>query len=168
MNPLKKIVGTVAPFLGSLLGSPFAAAGIKLLSNVLLGKDNASEDEIAKAISLATPEQLIELKKIDADYKIKMEQLGIDEQKIATLDRDSARQREIQVQDKVPAILAMMVTVGFFGVLLTMTFYPIQPDAKGVIDVMLGALGTAWICCVNYYFGSSCGSKQKTEIISKK
>lgn len=167
MNSLKKLVGTIAPFIASLLGSPFAAAGIKLLSNALLGKDNASEEEINKAIAVATPEQLIELKRIDADYKIKMQELGIDEEKIAALDRDSARQREIQVKDNVPALLSVLVTLGFFGVLLTMIFYPIQSDAKDVLDVMLGALGTAWISCISYYFGSSYGSKLKTQIMAK-
>jgi hypothetical protein len=32
--------------------------------------------------------------------------------------------------------------------------------------VMLGSLGTAWIACVNYWFGSTSGSKTKTELLA--
>ena len=46
---LKKILGTVAPFLGTMIGGPFGAAAGKLVGQVLLGNENASEAEIEKA-----------------------------------------------------------------------------------------------------------------------
>jgi len=51
-----------------------------------------------------------------------MKQLGIDEAKLAYDDVANARAREIAVRDKLPAILAISVTVGFFAVLLIMLF----------------------------------------------
>ena len=96
-----------------------------------------------------------------------MAQIGIDEQKIAAMDRDSARNREIDLKDKTPSFLAFFLTFGFFGVLGLIMFYPIQPSARGVIDIMLGSLGTAWISVIMYYFGSSVGSKIKTQLLKK-
>ena len=124
--------------------------------------------EIEKALASATPEQLVELRRMDADYKTKMAELGIDEQKIAAMDRDSARQREMITKDKIPAALALLLTLGFFGVLTLMMLYPIQQSAQGVIDVMLGSLGTAWISVIGYYFGSSYGSQLKTQLLKDK
>ncbi len=162
---LKQVLGTIAPFLGNLIGGPLGGAAFKSVANLLLGKDDASPKEIQEALRNATPEQLLELKKLDAEYKTRMAELGIDEQKIASLDRDSARKREIAIKDHIPATLAIMLTLGFFGVLVGIMVYPIQEGAKSVIDVMLGSLGTAWISCVTYYFGSSAGSKIKTELL---
>ncbi len=165
---LKKILGTVAPFLGTMIGGPFGAAAGKLVGEVLLGNENASEAEIEKALASATPEQLVELRRVDADYKTKMAELGIDEQKIAAMDRDSARQREMVTKDKIPAVLALLLTFGFFGVLAMMMLYPIQQGTQGVIEVMLGSLGTAWISVITYYFGSSYGSQIKTQLLRDK
>lgn len=164
---LKKILGSVAPFLGTMVGGPFGAAAGKLVSNVLLGKDIATNEELERAISSASPEQLVELKKVDADYKIKMAELGIDEHKLAVMDRESARQREIKTGDKTPNLLAFLLTFGFFGVLSLIIFYPMQESAKSIVDIMLGSLGTAWISVITYYFGSSYGSKIKTDIMNK-
>jgi len=165
---LKKILGTVAPFLGTMIGGPFGAAAGKLVGQVLLGNEDASEAEIEKALAQATPEQLVELRRVDADYKTKMAELGIDEQKIAAMDRDSARQREMVTKDKIPAVLALLLTFGFFGVLAMMMLYPIQQGTQGVIEVMLGSLGTAWISVITYYFGSSYGSQIKTQLLRDK
>ncbi len=165
---LKKILATVAPFLGTMMGGPFGTAAGKLVGQVLLGNENASEAEIEKALASATPEKLVELRKVDTDYKTRMAELGIDEQKIAALDRDSARKREMVAKDNIPAVLAIMLTLGFFSVLAAMMFYPIQQGIKGVIDVMLGSLGTAWISVVTYYFGSSYGSQVKTQLLKAK
>ena len=164
---LKKIVGIVAPFLGTMIGGPFGAAATKLIAEVLLDDPNASQADIEQAIASASPDQLVKLKQVDANYKTKMAELGIDEVKIAALDRESARKREALTQDRVPAILAIMLTLGFFGILITMMFYPIPTQTQNVIDVMLGALGTAWISCITYYFGSSYGSLVKTQLACK-
>ena len=152
---IKKIIASVAPFLGTLIGGPFGGAAVKLLSNVLLGKEDGTVEEIEKAFSGATPDQLAALKKIDADYKVKMAQVGIDDKKIVAMDRDSARKREIEVKDYIPATLAIILTVGFFGLILTFMLVPLQSTSKDVVEVMIGEIGTAWLCAVTYYFGSS-------------
>lgn len=162
----KKILGSVAPFLGTLIGGPFGATAGALVGKLLLGDDTASEEDMKKALGRATPEQLVQLQQIDADHKIKMAQVGLNKEKIAQLDRDSARKREIAVKDKTPARLAYLLTFGFFGVLATIIFVPIQPEVVQIVDVLLGALGGAWVSVVSYFFGSSNGSQIKTELLT--
>jgi len=70
----------------------------------------------------ATPDQLLALQNSRQAFMAQMKQLGIDEAKLAYDDVANARAREIAVRDKLPAILAISVTVGFFAVLLIMLF----------------------------------------------
>jgi len=166
-STLKTLAGKAAPFLGSLIGGQFGENAGKVLGNFLLGDENASEKDIAKALTLLTPEQEIKLKEIDSSYKLKMAELGLDESRIAAMDRESARNKEIQTGDKMPAILAILLTLGFFGLLVALTFFPIQEVALSTIQIMLGSLGTAWIAAMSYYFGSSSGSRVKTFMMTK-
>ena len=87
----KKIIGSVAPFLGSLVGGPFGAMAGKALGGLLCGNENASQEEIENQLMNASPADLVKIKQIDSDYKQKLAQIGLDEKKIAALDRDSAR-----------------------------------------------------------------------------
>ena len=163
---IKNVLGTVAPFIGSLVGGPLGGGAGKIVSQLLLGKDDATARELEFALSNATPAELLGLKNADLEFKKEMAQLGVTEIEIAAMDRDSARKRQIVVGDHIPGILAIGLTLGFFGVLVLIMFYPMEKTAQGVIDVMLGALGTAWVSAITYYFGSSAGSVRKTELIS--
>ena len=86
---------------------------------------------------------------------------------IEASDRNSARQREVQVKDTTPTILAYSVTGGFFGVLVMMAYTEIPLGAKEVLYVMIGSLGTAWTGVIAYYFGSSSGSAAKSATIER-
>ena len=46
-----------------------------------------------------------------------MADLGVEVEKIGRADRDSTRKREAEIMDRTPALLALLLTLGFFGVL---------------------------------------------------
>ncbi len=168
MLQIKKIISTAAPFIGSLVGGSFGEAAGKLLSRALLGKDDASPEEIEDAIKKATPEQLIALKKIDADYKTNMAKLVIGSKKESVLDRKDARNREIAVNDHIPAIMTILLTIGFFSILTALLFYPVPDSGKDIFMIMLGALSSGWMAAIAYYFGSSSDSYLKTHFLGGK
>jgi hypothetical protein len=60
----------------------------------------------------------------------------------------------------------MSVTGGFFGILLLMTLKELPPENSNLVNVVIGALGTAWISIIGYYFGTSAGSMRKTELLA--
>jgi 1,4-dihydroxy-2-naphthoate octaprenyltransferase len=93
--------------------------------------------------------------------------LGIDSEKIHIEDRSSARQREIAVKDKTPAILASVSFIGFFGILGLMMFVEVPANAKDPLLIMLGALGAIVTGITQYYFGSSSGSAKKNDILAR-
>lgn len=164
---IAKLVGNVAPFLGGLIGGPFGAAAGQLIGQALTGNSNASAEDIEKAIINATPEQLVKLKELDNEYKTRLAELSVSSQQIEEQDRDSARKREISLHDYAPSLLAILLTFGFFGVIFVIMFIPIQEGVKDIINILLGTLGTAWIACINYYFGSSAETHNVTKILNQ-
>ena len=162
------LLGQVAPTLATALGGPMAGLAVKTLSNVLLGHEEGTEDDLGKALSGATPEQLANIKQIDADFKTRMKELDIDLERISAGDRDSARKMQIETKDWVPKVLALAITIGFFGILVWMLVNGMPPSGTEALLMMLGALGTAWTGVVNFYYGSSAGSKAKTDALASK
>ena len=63
--------------------------------------------------------------------------------------------------------LGAVIVIGFFLTLIISMVYPIPEANEKVAYLTIGALIGAFTGVVGYFFGSSMGSKQKTEIISK-
>lgn len=170
LDKLKKMIGAVAPTLGIALGGPVGGLAGKALSMALTGKDSASDKELTEAFQSATPETLLRLKEEDNRFRLDMERIGLSYEELAKLDRESARSREVKMaeagaRDYIVPCLALLVTLGFFSLLFTFFFVPVQEESRTVFDVMVGSLGTAWISIIGYYFGSSNGSEKKTKIL---
>ena len=97
-----------------------------------------------------------------------MKELDIDLERIAAGDRDSARQMQRETKDWVPKLLAIVITIGFFGILVWMLVMGMPQTGTEALLMMLGALGTAWTGVVNFYYGSSAGSKAKNDLLAAK
>jgi hypothetical protein len=167
METLLNLVKTVAPSLATAVGGPLAGMATRAISDALLGKPDGTEDELINAAAKASPDQLLALKKAEQDFAVRMRELEIDLQRIDAADRSSAREREVKTGDWTPKALAGAVTLGFFGVLGYMIAYGLPTQGGEALLVMLGTLGTAWGGIVSYYFGSSAGSKEKSEAMSR-
>lgn len=164
-NPFKKIIsiiGSVAPTIASAIGSPIAGLAV---NTVLTALGVKSEGEAVKLIR-TYPDALLKLKNAEIGFKLRMEELGIDLEAIHAADRDSARQREIAVKDKTPSILAYVYTAGYFFILGYILKMGIPENSKEIIMVLMGILSAAEIGIIQYYFGSSAGSKQKSDMMS--
>jgi len=167
MEQLLNLVRTVAPSLATAVGGPLAGMATRAISDALLGKPDGTEDELIDAAAKASPDQLLALKKAEQDFAVRMRELEIDLQRIDAADRSSAREREVKTGDWTPRALAGAVTLGFFGVLGYMIAYGLPSQGGEALLVMLGTLGTAWGGIVSYYFGSSAGSKEKSEAMNR-
>jgi hypothetical protein len=162
------LLGQVAPTIATALGGPLAGVAVRTLSNVLFGHEDASEEQVSEALANATPDQLAAIKKIDADFKVQMKSLDIDLERIAAGDRDSARQMQRETKDWVPKALAIFITFGFFGVLIWMLVFGMPKTGTEALLMMIGSLGTAWTGVMQFYFGSSAGSKAKNDLLAAK
>lgn len=163
----KNIIKNVAPFIGTLIGGPMGGIATKILGDVFCGNEKATEKEIEKAVANASPEDFIKLKQVNAETERKYIEAGVDLEKIAAGDRDSARKMQMDTNSIMPAILSLFLTLGFFSILFSIMFFKMQDGARDIIDIMLGSLGTAWTGCIMYWFGSSVSSKIKTMMLKK-
>lgn len=168
MNALKTILGVVAPTLATALGGPLAGGAVKFLAAKLLGNENATADVVLRAVQSASPETLSKIKEIDANYNIEMKKLDIDLERISAEDRNSARKMQISTKSIMPGLIALAALTGFFGILIAMVFVEIPPASEAPLQIMLGTLGALVMSVGHFYFGSSAGSKEKTEHLAKK
>jgi len=162
------LVGQVAPSIATALGGPLAGVAVRTLSGALFGHEEGTEQQVAEAIASATPEQLAAIKKTDADFKVRMKELDIDLERIAAGDRDSARQMQRETKDWLPKALAIFITFGFFGILLWMMVMGLPKTGIEALLMMVGSLTTAFTGVMQFYFGSSAGSKEKNNLLAAK
>lgn len=162
----KNIISTVAPGIATALGGPLAGMAVSALATKILGKPNATQEEVQAAVLAASPDDLAKIKLAEIEFQKVLAENDITLEQIASSDRDSARKREIAVKDYTPMMLAIGITFGFFGVLGFMLVNGKPLNGGDALLVMLGALGGAWGSVVAYYFGSSASSRQKTDALT--
>jgi len=65
--------------------------------------------------------------------------------------------------------LAIMVTLGFFGIIVGWMYQPPQGDGASiaVLNTLTGMMGAAFTGIITYFFGSSSGSHEKDETIKQ-
>lgn len=156
-----------APGLAHALGGPLAGAAVGQLSKAIFGVPDADETEIEAALAAASPEQLIALRKADHDFAVALREASLAEARIEAADRADARARQIALADWTPSALGGLVIIGFFAVLGVMIARKLPPGAETEFSILLGALATMTAAVVNYFFGSSAGSKEKTRLMTE-
>ncbi|MBV1928686.1 MAG: hypothetical protein KUG81_04160 [Gammaproteobacteria bacterium] len=166
----KKLVSTAAPMIGTVIagGNPLGGVALKVLAKALTGDEDTPEDKIKELMVNATPETLVQVKAAEQDFKIRMKELGIKKDQIIMADKDSARNREIKTGDKMPAILAIMLTVLLLLVLYALGFEELQQKQLYVLLPLVGSVATAWVGAMQYYFGTTKGSSDKNAWVDSK
>jgi len=151
----------IAPTIATALGGPLAGLAVDAISKAV----GIDPKDVNKTIAEGklTADQIAQIKIAEIAMAARAQEMGLDFEKIAVDDRKSARQMQSTTQSWIPGIMAIAVTIGFFGILIgLMTEHFKTSDA---LMLMLGSLGTAWTGIIAFYFGSSAGSQKKDELL---
>ena len=155
LDKLKSIVGVVAPTLAQGLANP-AGAISGLAINAIAEKlgIEANPQAVTKALGdQPTKEQMLELKKIEQDFKVEMKQLGLDVYKVQTQDIQNAR--KTFSGDWTSKILGFITIGGFMGYIFLVTIQPPEQNSEALINLVLGYLGGLASAVISFYFGAS-------------
>ena len=143
---LRGAVGLINPTLGSVL------EGAASVEDVIAGIKEAD----------ASPEE-----------KIRAQELVLEAYQAEVADRVAARQREMAVaasggSDILFKTIGWSISAAFLIVVAAAVgLWEVQPEQQRLFDMGFGAVIAQMTAVVSYYFGSSFGSKQKTELMSK-
>lgn len=171
-----KLIGTAAPIVGTAIGGPAGAAVGSLVAG-LLGVDD-TPDAVANAIkadpSIAIKIEELKLKahELDLEAVTKAKQAEIDELSIRLADIQSARTRQVEHEKATGEsdinlyVLAWVVIVGFFT-LIGMTMFIEIKDSTGTVFMLMGTLSAGFGAVIQYFFGSSKSSADKTIELTK-
>jgi len=114
---------------------------------------------------------MLALKKADQDFALQMQALGFKEitdlEAIAAGDRKDARAMQVAKPSPVPAVLSLLVTIGYFSVLIGMMTGKFTVSDSQALLIMLGSLGTAWGGVMAFWFGTTRDSSRKTELLAQ-
>lgn len=162
----KKTLATVAPTVATALGGPLAGVAVKLATDAL-GVET-SEAALQEAIASNDPGILLKLKQVESDFIVKLEALGVERERIAAGDRSSARSL-FRVNIWPQIVLSTVFIVGYFVVLGLLLSGEISiPEAMNQMAMLLlGMLAREASTIMQFWFGSSSGSKEKTASIVK-
>ena len=152
---------TLAPTIASCLGGPLAGMAVEAVSKSLGIDPNAVQDTINSG--KLTADQIASIQSAEIALKAKAQEMSLDFEQLAVEDRKSAREMQITTKSWIPPLLAILVTLGFFGILAGMMTGKVT--SSEALMIMLGSLGTAWTGIIAFYFGSSASSQNKDTLL---
>ena len=145
---LKNVVGAVAPTLGTALGGPMGGMAANMISEVLGVPNNPRS--IETAIQNATPEQMLQLKKVEKDFEIKMKELEVDIFALEAKEKENAR--GYFSKDWTARIIGIATIGGFLGYIFLVTLQPPEQNSEALINLVLGYLGGLASAIISFYF----------------
>jgi hypothetical protein len=152
---------TIAPTIATALGGPLAGLAIEAVSKAI-GIDPKDVQSTISEGKLSA-DQIMLLKQAEVQMAARAQEMGLDFAKLNVEDRKSARDMQVATKSWIPAILAVSVTIGFFGILIGMMTQTFK--TSDALMLMLGSLATAWTGIVAFYFGSSASSQNKDNLL---
>lgn len=161
----KKTLAAVAPTVATALGGPFGGMAAKMALDAFGVTEPQGDPEKALEglVTSGNPEVLVRLKEVETGFKQRLAELEIDLEEIHQRDRHSARDLAKNRGTLPQSILSTLYMLGFLGVLYAVFKTNVPQDMREPLMYLLGILSAGLGQIMNFWFGSSSGSKDKTQ-----
>jgi len=162
MGTLKKLAPTVA----TALGGPLAGAAVTALGSVL-GVSQPTQDKIAQVFQdgQLTPDHLAEIRKLELQYQNDEKERGFRYVELQYKDVDSARNLAVQTKSSTPTILSYGILLGG-GFMIASVMQGWAKVDSVLAGTLIGYVVSEMKQVLQYWFGSSVGSKDKDDTLA--
>lgn len=159
---------TLAPTVAVALGGPLAGAAVTAIGSIF-GMSDPTVDKVAKmfADGQITPDHLAEIRKLELDYQNQEKERGFKYAELAYKDVDSARQMQIATKSTTPTILSYGVLIAG-GSMMASVLYGYAKVDSVLAGTLIGYAVSEMKSVLQYWFGSSSGSKGKDDLLAAK
>ena len=164
LDNAKDLIAAAAPTIGATLGGPLGGIAGKFVQRAL-GVD--SEEAAMQALE-QDPHALAKLKQAELDFKKAMREADIKIEQLHAEDRGSARELAKTQGTGFQMVLSAVFLFGYFALLYWFFSGGVPAElgewARGQVGILIGILTSAVPQILAFWFGSSQGSKRKTEL----
>lgn len=159
----KSVIKVVAPTVGAALGGPLGGLAGQILGDLVTG---GKPTDLEEAILTQSPETLLALKRAEQEFLLKLEELGVEKERIEVADRSSAREMA-KVNMKPQMILSGTFIGGYFAIFLAMLTgtVKVSQEEMTMINVLMGVLTAGIPAILSFWFGSTAGSAVKSQLL---
>lgn len=177
-----KAVGKFAPMLGTALGGPVVGGLVSVIAGALgVEGPDPQPEQIMKAIA-ADPEAALKLKTVQENNRVEIERLSLQRDQAYLGDRQDARARQVAVE-KVTGkkdinlyVLSYLFILGYFTTTIVVVWAVMAgrmpesfpPAAMFLMGNLIGTLSAGVGAIMQYFFGSSKSSADKTKLMTWK
>ena len=165
-----QVLKTIAPTVATALLGPLGGVAVSALGKVL-GVSEATQDKIAEVIKTGqlTPEQISELKKLELQYIENEKERGFKYAELAFKDRDSARQANVAGgTQKYLFWLSLLLLAITLGTEVRVLFWGLPVGiSEMIVGRVLGLMDAVALMVLTYWYGTSNGSQQKTDLLNQ-
>lgn len=157
----KAVLSAVAPTLATAFGGPLAGAAV---ATIMKQFGAEGPKDLEQQIVAADPNTLLKLKEAEQQFLLQMEQLGIQKEQLVYQDLADARKTYRETKDRLVPWIGAGTVVGFFAI-VGMTLYGEFKVDSAILGALIGYVSAKADMVLAFYFGSSKGSKEKTEAL---
>jgi hypothetical protein len=160
-------IKSVAPTVATALGGPLAGAAVSALGSIF-GMSQPTQETIGKMFSdgMITPDHLAEIRKLEMQYQNDEKERGFRYAELAYKDVDSARQMQVATKSSTPTILSYIV-LGAGGAMMAAVLFGYAKVDSALAGTLIGYAVAEMKAVLQYWFGSSNGSQQKTDLLAQ-
>lgn len=167
----KKTLASVAPALATALGGPLAGMAAGVAVKALGGEDQGETDnlkQVAAAVASGDPNVFVKLQQAEQEYLLEMEKLDLEHERVHQLDRASARDLAKTTGTGPQVTISALYSAGYFGLVgaMALGYVEVLPSYEDLLREVVILLGGAQLLIINFWFGSSAGSKAKTDALA--
>jgi hypothetical protein len=158
---------TLVPLIGTAMGGPLGGAAAAFIAEKL-GLEDKTVEAVTEVLNSGklTPDQISNIKLAEIEFKKFLETNKIDLERLAVQNTQGARDMQIAVRSRTPDLLAIIIVVGFFGILTAMLLGVLRVSDQQALLILLGALSAGFGSVLNFFFGSSRSSQSKDVLLA--